>query len=159
MARWLRSAYSYSEGKADVRWFVDKDDIEDDKRVKEILSDGTLTKSEKEKQITERVEQMLDEQGYDDAEIQNATQSGKQHLDHAEIDMVISSSIQRDKEELTNQLYDYLISLGMDEDLVSRVTMEMVDTDKDWEQILKSNKIAVDSTIADILSRYSNITK
>lgn len=159
MARWLRSAYSYSEGKADVRWFVDKDDIEDDKRVKEILSDNTLTKSEKEKQITERVEQMLDEQGYDDAEIQNATQSGKQHLDRAEIDMVIDSAVQRDKEELTNQLYDYLISLGTDEDLVSRVTMEMVDTDKDWEQILKSNKIVVDSTITDILNRYSNITK
>jgi hypothetical protein len=159
MSKWLISAYSYTEGKADVRWFIEKDDIDDDKRVKEILSDKTLTKAEKEKQITERVEQMLEEQGYADAEIQNAAQSSKPHLDHDEIGAVLLAAIQRDKEELTNQLYDYLITLGTNEDVISRVTMEMLDTDKDWEQILKSNKIVTDPTITDILNRYSNITK
>ena len=159
MTKWLISAESYSDGKAEVRWYLKTSDIESDPEVKEILSNPKLTVTEKEKKVADRVDKMLDEQAEaSDAVVQNTPHSRKNHVDGDEISVIVTNALERNKEELYNQMASYLTSLGLGEDIITAL-IEVIDKSDSFKKLLKDNNVEIDSTITDILEQYGNLTK
>jgi len=159
MTKWLISAESYSDGKAEVRWYLKTSDIESDPEVKEILSNPKLTVTEKEKKVSERVDKMLDEQATASTAVVQDTPSGrKNHVDGEEISAIVTNALERNKEDLYNQMASYLARLGLGEDIITAL-IEVIDKSDSFKKLLKDNNVEIDSTITDILEQYGNLTK
>jgi len=168
MNRWLRVAESTMPGKANIRWNI-QHDIASDPVVKDILADLKMTRSEKAKQITERVGEMLEDQvpyvpeGIKEFEVVGTPipERDKIKVDDKDVEEVIYKHVEKELDGLSNNFYDQFTRLNIDANEARRIADQLIgdDDDGNWEKILKENKVEIDATLADMLKQYEAIIK